>query len=272
MTLPGPVVTVEWLAGNLDEVRVIDCRWYLADLDQGRREYEAGHIPGAVFADLEHELSGTAGAGRHPMPTAGEFETAMRTAGVSNDMAVVAYDQSIGAIAARLWWLLRHFGHDRAAILDGGFAAWQRAGLPTSSIVPTLGLGDFTAQERTDDVLDRDAVVARLGQIRLIDARAPERYRGEVEPVDARPGHIPGAINLPFAGNAADGSLLPPEQLRKRLGDTSSMVVYCGSGVTACHHILAAAHADLPLPLLYDGSWSDWADSDLLAVQGEDQG
>ncbi len=268
MNLPGPLVTVDWLADRVHTLRVIDTRWYLADLQQGRREYQRGHIPGAVFLDLETDLSGTGGRGRHPMPTATEFEAAMASAGVGDDTPVVAYDQSIGAVASRLWWLLRHFGHENAAVLDGGYAAWVAAGLDLDNQHPHIDPAVFTAVERSDDMASLHDVVDGAGSIRLIDARAPERYRGDTEPVDPKPGHIPGAENLPFEESASEGVLRSSTELRARLGDTSDMVVYCGSGVTACHLILAAAQAGLPLPRLYDGSWSDWASMDLPIAAG----
>ncbi len=270
MSLPGPLVSVGWLADHHDTVRVIDTRWYLADLRQGWRDFQRGHLPGAVFVDLETDLSGTAGRGRHPLPTPAEFEEAMASAGVGNDTSVVVYDQGVGAVASRLWWLLRHFGHEKTAVLDGGYAAWVAAGLELDNQPPHFDRAEFTAVERSDDLASLHDVVDGAGSIRLIDARAPERYRGDIEPVDPKPGHIPGAENLPFEANTSDGMLRPADELAARLGDTSDMVVYCGSGVTACHLILAAARAGLPLPRLYDGSWSDWASIDLPVATGAD--
>lgn len=272
MKLPGPLVTADWLAEHLDEVRIVDVRWYLADLGEGRREYAAAHIPGAVFLDLEDDLSGSEGRGRHPMPSAGRFANVMSTAGIDLETPVVVYDQAIGAVAARLWWLLRHFGHDNAAVLDGGFAAWQVEGRPITAKVPDVPPVDFNGVERVDDTVEREALAGSLENVRLVDARDPERYRGDEEPIDPKAGHIPGAENLPYAGNASDGKFLSREQLAGRLGDTTRMVVYCGSGVTACHHIVAAAHAGLPLPLLYEGSWSDWSSADLPVATGNSPG
>lgn len=268
MIQPGPVVSVDWLAGHLNSVRVVDIRWYLAELEQGRREYDQGHLPGAVFVDLENDVSGELGRGRHPLPTAERFAVAMGRIGVDNATDVVVYDQNIGAIASRLWWLLRHFGHDRVSVLDGGYSAWVGAGLPVTrdSFQPEPAL--FVPSEQDGDMVVREDLVQQLGQVRLIDARAPERYRGDTEPIDPKAGHIPTAINIPFAQAARDGRFAARDELVSILGDTDGAVVYCGSGVTACHTVLAAAHASLALPLLYEGSWSDWASVDLPIAVG----
>lgn len=270
MIPPGPVVSADWLAEHLDLVSLLDIRWYLADLGQGRREYERDHLPGAVFVDLESDVSGEAGRGRHPLPSPAQFAAAMGRAGVDNATPVVVYDQNIGAVASRLWWLLRHFGHRRAAVLDGGYEAWVAAGLPVSRRSVDPEPATFVASPRDGDMVMREDLVEQLGTVRLIDARAPERYRGDSEPIDAKAGHIPTAINIPFAQSARNGRFASANELVSLLGDTEGAVVYCGSGVTACHTILAAAHADLPLPILYEGSWSDWASTDLPIAVGSD--
>jgi thiosulfate/3-mercaptopyruvate sulfurtransferase len=275
----GPLVDVAWLhahAGDPD-VRVIDVRWYMRDR-RGADEYARGHVPGAVFVDLDRDLSAPVGPGRHPLPAREAFERAMRRAGVSAQTRVVAYDDAGGSIAARLWWLLRYFGHARVAVLDGGLPAWTAAGHPLVAEVPAVPEGTFTAAPPRDEATVDKAYVAaartREGVL-LLDARAPERYRGEVEPVDARPGHIPGARNAPWAGNLEAGRFRSPEALRARfeeLGvrDAREAIVYCGSGVTACHDLLAMERAGLPGAKLYVGSWSDWAqDPSLPGATGE---
>lgn len=276
----GPLVDPGWLARYLRDpgVRVIDLRWYLSG-KKGAEEYARGHIPGATFVDLDAELTGPVGPGRHPIPSPAQVERAMRRAGISEGSRVVAYDDAGGSVAARLWWLLRGYGHAAVHVLDGGFPAWVAAGGAVETGVPVVAPGDFTARARSLAVVDRHGVDAarESGGAVILDARAPERYRGEVEPVDARPGHITGALNAPWAGNLAEGRFAPPGALRERYGalgvrDGSRVICYCGSGVTACHDVLAltlAGFAGLDLRL-YEGSWSDWArDPDRPAALGE---
>ena len=242
---------------------MLDVRWRLAG-PPAIDDYRAGHLPGAVFVDLDRDLAGPPGAGgRHPLPDPAAFETAMRRSGVSRGSPVVVYDQRDATAAARAWWLLRYFGHPSVVVLDGGYDGWVAAGLPVETAVPDPPAGDFVARPGALPVLDA-AGAARLarGGV-LLDARAPERYRGEVEPVDPVAGHIPGALNAPTAGNvAADGTLLPPDALRARFAalgaDGSRPVgVYCGSGVTAAQDVLALEVAGVPAAL-YPGSWSEW--------------
>ncbi len=276
-----PLVTVAWLAQHLGDphLRVADVRWYLPHLGKsGADEYTAGHIPGAVFLDLDTELSAPRGEGpgRHPLPTAMTFGAAMRRAGVNSDTHVVAYDDG-GGTAARLWWLLRYFGHDCVSLLDGGLRAWQAAGQPLETgpggIMPP---GNLVAHPRPDWVVDKDEV-ARLASADavILDARARERYEGRLEPIDARPGHIPAALSAPFAENVgADGRFLDPDQLRAKyaalgVDEAETVVAYCGSGVTACHDIFALHLAGRTDAKLYEGSWSDWAaDPTLPAATG----
>jgi thiosulfate/3-mercaptopyruvate sulfurtransferase len=263
---------------------LLDVRWRLGGTP-GRELYQAGHIPGAAFVDLDLELAGQPGVGgRHPMPPADDFAAAMRRAGVSDDRLVVVYDEADSTAAARAWWLLRYFGHQSVRVLDGGFRVWTAAGrtaepgpsgspgspgsieLPgTPEIAPAPGtpLGDFSASPGHLPLLDADgaAALARTGL--LLDARAGERYRGEIEPVDPVAGHIPGAVSAPTTENVnADGTFRPAADLAARfrgLGVTteSDVGVYCGSGVTAAHQALALSLAGLPAAL-YVGSWSDW--------------
>lgn len=242
---------------------VLDVRWTLGG-PPGREDYERGHIPGAVFVDLDTELAAPPGPrGRHPLPDAGAFTEAMRAAGVSAGRPVVAYDAANSVAAARAWWLLRYFGHSQVTVLDGGLAAWVAAGYPVSTEAPEVELGDFRARPGAMAVLDAEgaAELARHGL--LLDARAPERFRGEQEPVDPVAGHIPGARNLPSAGTVGEnGRFLAPAALRaafERVGAREGVEVgtYCGSGVTAAHEVLALALAGFPAAL-YPGSWSDW--------------
>jgi len=263
-TLPGPLVSGEWLAVHRDDpdLRIIDFRWYL-DGRSGRAAHEAGHVPGAVFVDLDGEVTGhVPNAGRHPLPEREAFERAMREAGVNARSAVVVYDDAGGGTAARLWWLLRYFGHEAAAVLDGGLAAWPG---PLATGAETAPPGDFrSGPPRAELKVDHDDV-RRLGPgAVLLDARAPERYRGEVEPVDPKAGHIPGARSAFFGGNLDEARrFLAPAALRRRYeelgaGEGSDVVVYCGSGVNACHDLLALELAGITGARLYPGSWSDW--------------
>lgn len=271
-----PLVSTSWLSDHLDEptLRLVDVRWYLADLEQGRREFDQSHLPGAIYLDIETDLSAPDGRGRHPLPDPKVFAATMGAAGISNRHTVVAYDSAGGAIAARLWWMLRHLGAEDVAVLDGGWQAWIEAGLPVSSEIPTWTPEAFEAEPRPGGVIDREALLGWLGEVRLIDARAAERYQGIVEPVDPAAGHIPTALNIPFADNLGpDGLFLDAATLRERyIADADETVAYCGSGVTACHTILAHVVAGLPEPILYGGSWSDWAGAGFAVAVGPEPG
>jgi thiosulfate/3-mercaptopyruvate sulfurtransferase len=284
---PSPLVDATWLAehARAPEVRIADVRWYL----QGKRgadEYARGHIPGAVFVDLDRDLAapavdGRRGPGRHPLPSTADFAAVLSRLGVGRDTVVVAYDDAGGAIAARLWWLLRRYGHAGGRVLDGGLGAWLAAGHPLSTEVPAitpaplLDLEAGAPPSRTVDKVEVGRLGAHGGAV-ILDARAPDRFEGKSEPVDARPGHVPGALSAPFAGNLeGPGGVFKPEaQLVERyraLGALSApaVVCYCGSGVTACHDVLALAIAGRDDVLLYEGSWSDWAsDPSLPAALG----
>lgn len=273
----GPLVSPEWLAGHLDDpdLRVIDFRWYL-DGRRGSDAYAAGHIPGAVFVDLDRVSGRADGPGRHPIPEPAPFASAMRAAGVSADDRVVAYDDASGGVAARLWWLLRHFGHRQVAVLDGGIQAWPG---PLSTAAPEIAEGDFVARSTTEDTVDAAAVANRSGATVLLDARVGERYRGEVEPVDPRAGHIPGALSAPWTESIGpDGRMLGAAALRERfrglgVGEATAVIAYCGSGVTASHALLAMEVAGLPPGILYEGSWSDWSSRpELPAAIGPEPG
>jgi thiosulfate/3-mercaptopyruvate sulfurtransferase len=255
----------DWLARHVhdDDVRVIDFRWYL-DGRSGRAAYEAGHIPGAVFVDLDAEVTGREpGRGRHPLPSRSQFELSMRKAGVRKESRVVVYDDLGGFSAARLWWLLRYFGHPAAAVLDGGLPSWSGS---LSGDAAQVEEGDFVAAAAREAMkLDYEELHPLASGLVLLDARAPERFRGEVEPIDPRPGRIPGARNRPWQANLDGGRrFLAPEQLRREfeamgVRSGSDAVAYCGSGVSACHNVLALEIAGLRGARLYPGSWSDWS-------------
>lgn len=285
LTAPaGPLVDVRWLADHLDDprVRVVDCRWYLSGR-RGADEYARGHIPGAVHLDVDADLAGPAqhGPGRHPLPSAADFARVLARAGIGPGSLVVGYDDAGGAIAARLWWLLRYFGHPGGRVLDGGLQAWTAAGHPLSTEAPAIAPapvmdlvagGAPVADKTRVDALRRDPSAV------ILDARARERYEGQSEPIDARPGHIPGARSAPFAENlrAPSGAFLERAELERRYRDLGALeaktvVCYCGSGVTACHDLLALATLGREDAILYEGSWSDWArDEALPAAKGRE--
>ncbi|MFZ0546741.1 MAG: sulfurtransferase [Candidatus Promineifilaceae bacterium] len=247
-----------------DDWIVVDCRFSLADPPAGRRAYQTAHIPGAVYAHLDEDLSGPplTDHGRHPLPSPQHLTDLFSRLGIDSSKQVVAYDNAGGGIAARLWWLLRYMGHENTAVLDGDWRAWRRANFPTTAGMEQNIPATFTGQPHQEWLVLKDAVPhAPL----LVDARAPERYRGDVEPLDPVAGHIPGAVNYPYKSNLGEnGRFLAPETLRTQLlatlgsTDPDEAVFYCGSGVTACHDLLALVHAGLGNGRLYAGSWSDW--------------
>ncbi|MFJ3965150.1 sulfurtransferase [Streptomyces sp. NPDC090036] len=251
------------LAGPRPPV-LLDVRWQLGGPDQ-RPAYEAGHLPGAVFVDLDRELAGPPGAGgRHPLPDPEAFGEAMRRAGVTADGPVVVYDGGLGWAAARAWWLLRWTGHPNVRVLDGGLAAWTEAGGAVTADRVTPAEGDFKPTPGAVGLLDADAAALRAREGVLLDARAGERYRGEVEPIDPVGGHIPGALSAPTSENVGpDGRFLPADSLRARfegLGacEGTPVGVYCGSGVSGAHEVLALQVAGIESDL-YAGSWSHWS-------------
>jgi thiosulfate/3-mercaptopyruvate sulfurtransferase len=282
----GPLVSVSALLSTLDGPDapvLLDVRWRLGG-PPGREEYAAGHLPGAVYLDLDDDLAAAPGVGgRHPLPAPADLERVLRAAGVRSDRPVVVYDADNGSIAARAWWLLRWAGHQDVAVVDGGYAAWVAGGNPVSNDEVTPEPGDVAVRAGAMPVLDADdaAGLARDGV--LLDARAPERYRGDVEPVDPRGGHVPGARNAPFAGHIGDGGRWKSAaDLAGRfaaLGVVAGEPVgaYCGSGVTASSVVLALEAAGITSPerpaALYAGSWSHWCvDPERPVATGDEAG
>jgi thiosulfate/3-mercaptopyruvate sulfurtransferase len=266
----GPLLDPAWLRSRLGEpgLAVVDCRFRLGEPGAGERGWRQGHIPGAAHLDVDRDLAGSPGErGRHPLPEATDFERAVRRVGVRRGTRVVAYDDSGEGGAVRLWWLLRHFGHEQVAVLDGGLRAWREEDGPLRAGPEELEPGDFSARPRAGDTAEAEELLGEAGErsIRvLLDARAPERYRGEVEPIDPVAGHIPGAVNVPFTELAPHGRFLPSTELRSRLEAAGARpgrepVAYCGSGVTACTLVFAAELAGLEPAKLYPGSWSEWS-------------
>ena len=243
---------------------IIDCRYDLTDLDKGKIAYTQSHIPGAVFADVHDDLSGPpiTDQGRHPMPSVDHLNALFRRLGINAQSQIIVYDASQGAFASRLWWLLRYMGHTRVALLDGGWQAWQEANLPERSGDESNMPGSFEGAPRTAWLVTVEAVP---GCKLLVDSRDPARYQGQVEPIDKAAGHIPGAVNHFWQENLRDnGRFKEAQELQKefiRLFSGTApedVVFYCGSGVTACHNLLALAHAGMDSAKLYAGSWSDW--------------
>ena len=260
-----------------ETLRIADVRWYLGQPERGREEYEAGHIPGAVFVDHDTVLSAPEGPGRHPLPRPADLARDLGRLGFGSDHFVVAYDDAGGTAAARLWWMLDDLGHERVAVLDGGLRAWREAGGQLSTEEPGWPAAHLQLADRWRKVIDRQALKPRLGSVVLLDARAAERYRGEVEPVDPVAGHIPTARSAPAAGNLGpDGRFLSAEDLAERFtaaGCTAGPVVSsCGSGTTAAHNALAMRVAGLADPILYPGSYSDWSRSDEPIAVGPEPG
>jgi thiosulfate/3-mercaptopyruvate sulfurtransferase len=262
-----PLIAPEELMSIVGEIRVCDVRWDLVDPAKGRETYESGHIPDAVFVDLDTDLAGPPGRdGRHPLPPVNVFADALGRLGITPDTHVVVYDDVSGAIAARLWWMLRSVGHGHVQVLDGGYQAWVAAGgtVEVGDVAPRPTRypqpGGFTG------VVGYEGIPGRT----VVDARAAIRYRGEHEPVDPKAGHIPGAINIPTTVNfSEDGTFRPATELLDVYRDLPpDTVVSCGSGVTACLDALAMVAAGLPMPDVYVGSFSEWSRRDLPVVDG----
>ena len=277
--MTSPLVSAHDLAAQLADgpgrpLTVLDIR-YQTGLADGRPAYESGHVPGAVYVDVDDDLAAPPAppgepGGRHPLPATAAFESAMRRAGVRGDRPVVVYDDWGGRAAARAWWLLRYHGHAEVRVLDGGWAAWLDAGGAREEGLVTPEPGDFEANPGHLPVVEPEDVLAVEV---LVDARAPQRYAGEHEPIDPVPGHVPGAVNVPTAENlGADGRFKSPDELRRIYAAVGAVpgadvAAYCGSGVTACHDLLALAVARVPAAL-YAGSWSDWVSHPARPVAG----
>ncbi|MVP02554.1 sulfurtransferase [Paenibacillus lutrae] len=262
------IVGLEWLYDHLQDPDLIiaDCRFVLGEPWSGRQSYGTDHIPGAFFMDLEDDMSADKRehGGRHPLPDLGTFSMRVSAIGVDASKTVVAYDDQGGAMASRLWWMLRFLGHERVYVLDGGYARWKAAGYPVSSVIPEAHAAVFSPKVQRHMLASMDEVKAKLNtpQTILIDSRDGGRYRGEQETIDPVAGHIPGARNRFWKdGLDAEGSWRSPEEQRERfsgLEDAEELIVYCGSGVTACPNVIALSEAGFRNVKMYAGSWSDW--------------
>jgi thiosulfate/3-mercaptopyruvate sulfurtransferase len=264
------LVDVHILAKHLDDPDwvVVDCRFTLTDPGAGRRAYDAGHIPGARYAHLDNDLSSpvTATSGRHPLPDPERLAEHLGAWGIDGRKQVVVYDDTFGAMASRLWWLLRWLGHDAVALLDGGYPRWKRAKLPVSAELPAVAAAQFVPRRRDGLWVGANTVEKALTEGYLVvDVRAEERFSGEIELLDKVAGHIPGAINAPYEDNLdLSGEYMSDEALREHYValfngvPADKVIMMCGSGVTACHSILALEHAGLSGSRLYAGSWSEW--------------
>ncbi len=269
MTDNNLIVSPEWLATNTDnpQVVIIDCRFSLADPELGQKQYQESHVPGAFYLDLNRDLASSVGkhGGRHPLPNIEELAAKLSAIGINSaETLVVAYDDSRLAFAARLWWLLRYMGHSKVALLDGGFSAWKAAGYPVTNTLPEAREGNFVPRLQQDLAVDIEAVKERKdlpGKV-LVDSRESERYEGLREPIDPIAGHIPGAVNYPWQGVTDEtGKVRSTSEQKQRwreLEKADEIIVYCGSGVTACVNLLSLEIAGIPDAKLYVGSWSDW--------------
>jgi thiosulfate/3-mercaptopyruvate sulfurtransferase len=284
MDANSPLISPDRLFERIHDpdLRVVDVRWMMGAPGSGHAAYEAGHLPGAIYLDLDTDLVAEDGPGRHPLPTPQAFRDRLERVGIGAHDEVVAYDAVGGTTAARLWWMLDDLGHERVSVLDGGLESWLAAGYPITTDPPAIRpSGTLRLADAWNRVIDRDAVAAGLGTIVLLDARAGQRYRGEVEPIDRVGGHIPTAVSMPASESlGADGRVLPPARLAElfdAVGATSSdpatsVVVSCGSGVTACFTSLSMRLAGLPDPTLYPGSFSDWTQAEMPIVTGPEPG
>ncbi len=276
--MTDPIISVDELTAHDGPMGLADVRWYLDEPSRGHFAYHAGHLPGALYVSLDLHLSAPTGPGRHPLPDREEFAATMSRLGFGDDQLIVAYDDRGGAIAARLWWMLRDIGHSQVRVLDGGIPNWVAAGHSVETTLPTPTPVTMSVRPGETKRIDRAELAARLGSMNLLDARDAERYRGDEEPVDPAAGHIPTARSAPMTENlAADDTFLDSRRLEARflslgVSAVEETVVYCGSGVTACHNAMAMVRAGLPEPTLYPGSWSDWATSGMPVAVGPEPG
>ena len=274
------LISTDVLAKHLVDTSwlIADCRYNLNDETWGRIQYESSHIPGAVFVDVAHDLAGerTGTNGRHPLPAVEDMAATFGRLGIADDVQVIAYDQEAGAFASRLWWMLRYLGHDAVAVLDGGFAKWTRDGRPVYSGVETRRPAVFTPRLRKEMRVTVDETIGHLDDpsVLLIDARSPDRYAGKPDPLDTIYGHIPGARNRYYRHNVTEtGTMRSGRELKTDFekilagSPASQAVMYCGSGITACHNLLAMEHAGLHGARLFAGSWSEWASDSSRPVE-----
>ena len=261
-----PLISATELSQLLGEVKLFDLRWSLTSPTPGRQSYEQGHIPGAVFVDLDRDLAGAEGDGRHPLPDISEFVDTLGRLGLEPDVDVVVYDDMSGAVAARMWWMLESIGHQgHVRVLDGGLQEWVGHGFRVDKGSVTPGPAAYPAVAGFTGVVRHNELQERY----LVDIRSPERYRGEVEPVDPKAGHIPGAVNVPLADNLDGGRFRDSDDLVEVYRDfPNDGIVSCGSGVNACHGALALVIAGKPMPDVYIGSFSDWSRRDLPVATG----
>jgi thiosulfate/3-mercaptopyruvate sulfurtransferase len=259
-----PLIDVGTLAANPDNFHLFDIRWKLNEPDYGHRAYLDGHIRGAIFVDLDRDLSAPPDRGRHPLPSPVTFAETLGKLGLTPSDDVVVYDDVSGTIAARMWWMLQAIGHDRVRLLDGGLGAWLDAGMPVSTTPVVPEPATYPSPESFTGVVEMGDLAGRT----LLDVRAGERYEGATEPVDPKPGHIPGAINLPASEALEGGTFKEPSRLAALYKQFDQPVVSCGSGVVACHTALAIAAAGGPVPDLYVGSYSEWSRSGMPVTTG----
>ncbi len=269
MTDNNLIISPEWLVANIEnpQLVIIDCRFALADAELGEKQYQESHIPGAFYLDLNRDLASAVGThgGRHPLPNIAELADKLSEIGInSSETLVVVYDDSRLAFASRLWWLLRYMGHSKVALLDGGFSAWKAAGYPVTDTLTKPHDGKFVVKLQPDMAVDIEQVKERkdLPETVLVDSRESERYEGLREPIDPIAGHIPGAINYPWQGVTEETgkvrSISEQKQRWTELAKAEEIIVYCGSGVTACVNLVSLEIAGIPDAKLYVGSWSDW--------------
>ena len=279
-SLTQPTVNCCWMNSHLDDpdIRIVDTRWFLGQPGAGKLSYEEDHLPGAVFLDLDDDLAASEGPGRHPLLTPDDLADLLGRNGIGNHHHVVVYDQGPGAIAARLWWMLRSVGHERVSVLEGGYDRWSGQSHPLTTDPADVAPVTYKTGEGPTLTVDRDQLLARLGTVQVIDAREPERYRGETEPIDSVAGHIPTALSAPIADNIGPkGTFKPADVLAAQFSEMgldpdTPVVSYCGSGVTACHNLLALHIAGYPEGILYPGSWSDWSATGMPVAVGPDPG